>query len=169
MIAQEEFRLMTGFEDKVKVSNLGYAVNLNYNRTGKERRFKLSKDKRKNHGYLYFGFKYNGKYYNFSIHRAVAMTFIPNPNNLPEVNHIDRNPANNCVDNLEWCTRIHNTRYSLSKKVGCYKSGNLIKVYDALRDVEKDGFDSAAVSECCNNKRGRKTHPRGLYTWRFVD
>lgn len=169
MIAREEFRLLPGFEDKVKVNNLGTkAINLNYKNTGKERRFKLSKT---SEGYYNFGFVYKGKYHNFGIHRAVAMAFIPNPDNLPEVNHKDENPSNNCVDNLEWCTRIYNANYGRrnKKRVGCYKNGELIKIYESLSDVKEDDFIIEAVSECCNNKRGRKTHPRDMYTWRFID
>lgn len=45
----------------------------------------------------------------YSIHRLVAETFIPNPNNLPEVNHKDENKVNNHVDNLEWCTHQYNS------------------------------------------------------------
>jgi hypothetical protein len=48
-----------------------------------------------------------------SVHRMVAEAFIPNPNNLPEVNHIDCNRSNNCVDNLEWCTHFDNINYSI--------------------------------------------------------
>lgn len=48
-----------------------------------------------------------------SVHRIVAEAFVPNPNNLPEVNHIDCNRANNCADNLEWCTHFDNIQYSI--------------------------------------------------------
>ena len=45
------------------------------------------------------------------IHRLVAKAFLPNENNLPEVNHKDENKLNNCADNLEWCTREYNINY----------------------------------------------------------
>lgn len=64
-----------------------------------------------NGGYMRVGVSVDGKRMNLLVHRIVATCFLPNPNNLPEVNHRDNNPANNTVSNLEWCTSQYNTAY----------------------------------------------------------
>lgn len=73
----------------------------------------------------YYAIKLNGKA--FLIHRLVAITFIPNPQNLPEVNHKDKNTLNPNVDNLEWCTRKDNLNdsYSTMSPVRNYNSCKL--------------------------------------------
>lgn len=48
----------------------------------------------------------------FKVHKAVAETFIPNPDNLPEINHKDGNKQNNDISNLEWCSRSQNTKHA---------------------------------------------------------
>lgn len=69
-------------------------------------------------GYLGFnvgttqGSRYDIKYHTLRIHRLVAMAYIPNPDNLPEVNHKDGDKHNNCVTNLEWCTNLENMRHA---------------------------------------------------------
>lgn len=55
-----------------------------------------------------------GKGKMFSVHRLVAEAFIPNPDSLPQINHIDGNKDNNCVSNLEWCDGRHNIRHALA-------------------------------------------------------
>lgn len=69
------------------------------------------KQRRDRYGYLLVSFSMNGKLITKKVHRLVAKTFIPNPNNWPQVNHKDNNPANNCVSNLEWCTGEYNIEY----------------------------------------------------------
>ena len=71
-----------------------------------------------------------GKVKKAYVHRLVAEAYIPNPDNLPEVNHKDENPMNNKVDNLEWCTHLYNNLYGTKierqreKMIGCPFHGN---------------------------------------------
>lgn len=62
-------------------------------------------------GYMQVAFGVNGKLVYLLVHRVVASSHLPNPNNLPEVNHIDNDPTNNRLDNLEWCSREYNETY----------------------------------------------------------
>lgn len=67
-------------------------------------------------GYMYVSFSVNEKTVHLQVHRVVAICFIPNPNNYPEVNHKDNDHTNNAMSNLEWCTRQYNLDYK--KKCG---------------------------------------------------
>lgn len=61
--------------------------------------------------YQSIGLSKDGKVKGYAVHRLVAQAYIPNPDNLPMVNHKDEVKSNNCVDNLEWCTREYNCNY----------------------------------------------------------
>ena len=77
----------------------------------------------KNSGsYRNFGGSKNGTQWNKPVHRIVAELFIPNPDNLPEVDHRDGDRLNNCVDNLRWATRRQNAENRRGR--GCHKKGS---------------------------------------------
>lgn len=72
---------------------------------------KILKPQKNTRGYLQVGLSKDGTKKHFLIHRLVAEAFIPNPLNLPCVNHRDENKTNNCISNLEWCTYEYNNNY----------------------------------------------------------
>ena len=83
-------------------------------KSGKMRRLKSSIN---GHGYCWVGLYKDGKRYQKSVHRLIAETFIPNPLNLPDVDHINHNRTDNRLENLRWVTGSDNTRnMSMSKK-----------------------------------------------------
>ena len=96
MINHEEWKDVKNYEGLYQVSNFGRLKSLKY---GKERILKANKDR---YGYLFVRLCKDVKPKMCLIHRLVAEAFIPNPDNLPTVDHIDRNPLNNTVENLRW-------------------------------------------------------------------
>lgn len=109
----EIWKNINGYESYL-VSNFGNVKSLNYNKTKKE---KLLKQERCKGGYFRVSlFNSIKKKKRFFVHRLVAIHFIPNMEEKPEVNHKDENPSNNHVENLEWVTSRENIEYSLTKK-----------------------------------------------------
>ena len=110
---------------------------------------------------------------NYLVHRLVATHFIPNPNNLPEVNHKDECKTNNCVDNLEWCDRKYNANYGkhspkiiLSKPVSQYSlDGYMLKVWDSASDAQREIPKTHKIGDCCQGKRNKS----GGYKWKYYD
>ena len=167
---EEIYKDIKDLEGKYQVSNFGNVMSLNYHQTGKSKLLKPSKTK---DGYLLVNLSKNGKRKIFLVHRLVAEHFIPNIDNLPQVNHKDENKQNNSVDNLEWCTYEENNNYGTrnersakakSKPVLQFTlDGEFVREWESANEVGRNGFNSSHVVECCNGKQ--KSH-KG-YIWRY--
>lgn len=94
-------------------------------------------------GYMQITVGKTGNRSQYRVHRMVAEAFIPNPDNLPEVNHKDNDRTNNRVDNLEWCTHEYNIRYSI-------ESGNHICTTD-LTGSNNSNYGNRTLSERYKN------------------
>lgn len=111
--------VVKGYEGFYVIDNKGDVYSLV---SGRGRRKKVLIPYEKN-GYLAVNLYKDGKVKHHYIHRLVAEAFIPNPDNLPEVNHLDCNKFNNSVENLEWCDRKQNLKHSYDK--GLKRKGEL--------------------------------------------
>ena len=101
----EQWKMVPDYEGMYMVSNLGRVKSIRF---GRERILKASTSQ-SGKGYKQVCLCKNGVKKYIGVHILVAMAFIPNPKNLPEVNHKDEDKSNNCVDNLEWCTASENS------------------------------------------------------------
>lgn len=114
-------------------------------------------------GYRQATICYNGKQYNRRICRLVAIEFLPNPNNLPVVNHKDENKENDFVGNLEWCTIAYNNAYGTrTKRVKCVETN---EVYESVNFIAKTfQIDPYNIYQSC-----RRGYMAGGYHWKYVN
>ena len=129
------------------------------------------------HGYKKVVLYKDGKIKNHYIHRLVSQAYIPNPDNLPEVNHKDEIKSHNYVGNLEWCDFDYNQHYGTRNKrlqdikekhpVAQYTlNGDLMATYISLAEAERQtNIHKSSIRYCCIGKR--KT--AGSYHWRYYD
>lgn len=131
-----------GYEGLYQISNLGEVKRLAGSPRCKEDRI-LKKLLDKN-GYFYVDLFKNGKGKKIKIHRLVAMTFLPNKEELPEVDHINGDKTDNRVCNLQWITGIENNRkrengICVPKKVKCIETGEVFEsIASAARSVDRN-------------------------------
>ena len=191
----EIWKPIAGYED-YEVSNFGRVRSLNrYVKTSRGNGLKPVKGKILkltvlHNGYVCVRLCANNKQKMHLVHRLVAIAFIPNPNNLPQINHKDENKLNNFVfinpdgsvnpekSNLEWCNMDYNIHYGtgikrsqekqVSQGVYCYSlDGQFVKKFISIRQAAKlTGANRTNIKFCCENKPKYKT--AGGFKWRYA-
>lgn len=149
-------------------------------RLGRIKKLKTAKDKK---GYLRTALSNHNKSTTFKVHRLVAETFIPNPENKPQVNHKNGVKTDNRVENLEWCTQSENMQHAhkilgikssnfgkfgkdnhSSKPVYQLKNGEIIAEFGSIGEAEREtGAKTTNIIACCKGKY-KQTHG---YQWRY--
>ena len=124
-----------------------------------------------NKGYYYLNLCKDGKPKTFLVHRLIAKTFLSNPKNKPHINHLDANPKNNNIKNLEWCTHQENMQHAWDnnliktrKSVKQFdKSGNFLNEFVSVSEAARQsGLQATRISAVCLGRR--KT--TGGYIWK---
>lgn len=176
---QEIWKDVVGYEGLYKVSNLGNVISLNYRKTNKPKKLSYNVNHK---GYLDVHLTKNRTSKHKIIHRLVALAFIPNPNNLPQINHIDGNKQNNNVNNLEWCDNSQNQKHAyklgLKKKLFGIDSpkhtkiyqydlnGNFIKTWNYIKEASETlNICQSNISLCCIGSY----KSAGGYIWRYAN
>ena len=176
---KEIWKDIKDYEGLYQVSNLSRVRSLErwemlkngYSRYRKGRILKTHIDK---YGYERVMLYKDGKQKLKQVHRLVAEAFLPNPDNLPQVNHKDENPLNNVVSNLEWCNSKYNINFGtrnervaekLSKPVLQYTlDGEFVREWDSAIQAEREGgFNNRHIISVC---KGKRPHHKG-YIWKY--
>lgn len=159
----EEWRDVKGYEGKYQVSNLGNIRGLDRkDNFGRPIKGKMLAQRAQKNGYMTVKLRSNGIQKTFRVHRIVADAFCDNPNNLPEVNHIDENKKNNRANNLEWCTRQYNCSYGsglekrkekYSHKCAQIKEGKVIAEFPSMIEASrKTGVPFSSIQRCISGR-----------------
>lgn len=183
---EEKWRDIKGYEGLYQVSNYGRIKSF------KHKKIRILKTVINKYGYERVILCKNNQNKNFSVHRLVAIAFIHNPNNYPQVNHKDENKSNNYVDNLEWCTRSYNccygnrnkkiaekmkiinkgkhysprTEFKKGENVKKVKCIELNKTYNSIIEASKElNISSGNITNVCKKKKYNKT--AGGYRWEY--
>lgn len=195
---REEWKDITGYEGLYQVSNTGRVKSLErtvwtgrgYYKTLPERILKACKS---GNGYLLVALCKDGKDKRHYVHRLVATAFLENPMGYKEINHIDENKQNNCMENLEYCSRLYNANYGTrnqrageklkgrkfseetikkiaeSKKKPVYsidKESGLFTYWESAKEAgEVLGIDPSSIARCC---KGKLKSAGGFY-WFYAD
>ena len=168
-----------GYEGLYQVSNFGEIKSLSRWKHLPNGKYTVSKEKLLSpaqigkDGYKFVYLTVDGRSKRFYVHRIVAEAFLPNPNRLPFVNHLNGIKFDNRPENLEWCSRSENTKHAArvlgvgnTRKIAQYdKRGNYIRTWANAYQVQEElGINHGNINSCVN--KHRKT--AGGYRWEAI-
>lgn len=180
----EVWKDIKDYEGYYQVSNFGRVKSMNriieHARLGKQTLKEKIMSIAFDGNYNFVGLRKNGTVKYVTIHRLVAEAFIPNPNNLPCVNHKDEDKTNNCVDNLEWCDYKYNANYGTKSKrlsvsqlndstkskavIQFDMNGNFVKEWPSLAEIKRIlNISKSCISYVCDG-RYKSSHN---YLWKW--
>lgn len=170
VLEREEWRPIKGYEGLYEVSSFGRVRSLARLSDGKRnvrlqsRIRKLSND---GGGYHIVNLNRDGQNHLCKVHRLVMDAFVPNPNNLPMVNHRNEDKTANYPDNMEWCDNYYNStygtcnarqrerkRYKMRPVIQMALNGEIVAEYESTIEAAREtGYDRANIVRNCNGKR----------------
>lgn len=174
----EEWKCIEGYKD-YEVSNLGNIRSYRNNKGKTSAVPHLLSPKTDHNGYYFVNLYSGRKMKSFKIHRLVASAFIPNPENYPQINHIDEVKTNNCVGNLEWCSAKQNVNHGtthlrscMTRRRCCTKEvyqfsleGDLIQTfYSCSEAARQTGLKIACIAKAANHL----SHFAGNWLWSYT-
>lgn len=179
----EIWKDIKGYENLYQISNMGRVKSLekfrvNGKNGGYIQKSKILKPQQQLNGYLQICLHQDKRIKHFLIHRLVAIHFLPNPQNLPQVNHINEDKTDNRVENLEWCTNEYNLNYGscitrMKEKLNIpiiqfSKYDNFIQIWKSTTTASKSlNINKGNINGCLKGRYGCKT--AGGYKWGYAD
>jgi len=149
----ENWKSANNFEGLYEVSNLGNIRSIfkKSSKNGRKSTKKIRVLKTYNQkGYRSIKLRKNGKIVSVIVHRLIAQTFIPNPENKPFVNHINEIKSDNRVENLEWCTNEENLYHSrnITKSSKVISRQKILRLYEENKSKDLEYFLDILISNC---------------------
>ncbi len=170
----EHWKDIKGYEGRYQVSDLGNVKSF----VGKTPKLLVPKCNNSGRLHVQLSDGHNNVKYKL-IHRLVGEAFIPNPDGLPQINHLDENPKNNRVENLEWCTHEYNVQYYAERHKGKPRTpwrypqrivqeqmdGKIVREWENITTIHRvTNLHSFPITECC---KGNRKQAYG-YKWHFA-